>query len=69
LKCVLFSDFTTTATVSLYDISGKTVYSSEVKLNEGKNELDFNFNVPKGVMLLTIKNGKTNFGTSNIVFK
>ena len=69
VKCVLFSDFTTTATVSLYDISGKTVYSSEVKLNEGKNELDFNFNVPKGVMFLSITNGKTNFGTSKISFK
>jgi hypothetical protein len=69
VKCVLFSDVTTTATVSLYDISGKTVYSSEVKLNEGKNELDFNFSVPKGVMLLDIKNEKTSFGKSKIVFK
>ncbi len=69
VKCVLFSDITTTATVSLYDMTGKVVYSSNVKLNEGKNELDFNFNVPKGVMLLDIKNEKTSFGKSKIVFK
>jgi hypothetical protein len=69
VKCVLFSDVSTTANVSLYDISGKTVYNSEVKLKEGKNELDFNFNVPKGVMLLNIKNDKINFGTSKIFFK
>jgi hypothetical protein len=69
VKCVLFSDVTTTATVSLYDISGKMVYSSEVKLNEGKNELDFNFNVPKGVMFLSIKDKKFDYGTSKIFLK
>jgi PKD repeat protein len=69
VKCVLFSDAATTATVLLYDITGKVVFASEIKLNEGKNELDLNFNVPKGVMLLSIKNEKTNFGTSKIVFK
>jgi hypothetical protein len=69
VKCVLFSDVASTATVSLYDITGKVVHSSNVKLNEGKNELDFNFNVPKGVMLLDIKNEKTSFGKSKIVFK
>jgi choice-of-anchor A domain-containing protein len=69
VKCVLFSDVSATATVSLYDMTGKVVHSSNVKLNEGKNELDFNFNVPKGVMLLDIKNEKTSFGKSKIVFK
>ncbi len=69
VKCVLFSDVASTATVSLYDMTGKVVHSSNVKLNEGKNELDFNFNVPKGVMLLDIKNEKSSFGQSKIVFK
>ena len=69
VKCVLFSDASTTASVLLYDITGKVLYASDVKLNEGKNELDLNFNVPKGLMLLSIKNEKTNFGSSKIVFK
>jgi carbon monoxide dehydrogenase subunit G len=69
VKCVLFSDISTTATVSLYDITGKVVYASDVILNAGKNELDFNFNVPKGVLLFSIKNEKINFGQSKIIFK
>lgn len=69
VKCVLFSDDSTTATVLLYDITGKVLYASDVKLNEGKNELNLNFNVPKRLMFLSIKNEKTNFGTSKIVFK
>ncbi|MDD3003313.1 collagen-binding domain-containing protein [Flavobacterium sp.] len=69
VNCMLFSDSTTTATATLYDVSGKVIYSSEVKLKEGKNEFDFNFNVPTGIMFLNIKNDKTNFGTSKIFFK
>lgn len=69
VNCMLFSDSNTTATATLYDVSGKVIYSSQVKLKEGKNEFDFNFNVPTGIMFLSIKNDKTNFGTSKIFFK
>ncbi|RZL32743.1 MAG: T9SS type A sorting domain-containing protein, partial [Pedobacter sp.] len=62
-------DSNTTATATLYDVSGKVIYSNQVKLKEGKNEFDFNFNVPTGIMFLSIKNDKTNFGTSKIFFK
>lgn len=69
VNCMLYSDTNTTATVTLYDVSGKAIYSSQVKLTEGRNELDFNFNVPTGVMFFSIKSDKVDYGTSKIFFK
>ncbi|WP_432672122.1 collagen-binding domain-containing protein [Flavobacterium sp. SM2513] len=69
VNCMLYSDTNTTATATLYDVSGKAIYSSQVKLTEGRNELDFNFNVPSGVMFFSIKSDKVNYGTSKIFFK
>ena len=69
VNCMLYSDTNTTATVTLYDVSGKSIYSSQVKLTEGRNELDFNFNVPTGVMFFSIKSDKVDYGTSKIFFK
>jgi len=69
VKCMLFSETATNAKVSLYDISGKAIYTSDLKLKEGKNEFDFNFNVPTGVMFFNIKSDNVNYGTSKIFFK
>lgn len=69
VNCMLYSDTNTTATVTLYDVSGKAIYSSQVKLTEGRNELDFNFNLPTGVMFFSIKSDKVDYGTSKIFFK
>ena len=69
VNCMLYSDTNTTATATLYDVSGKAIYSSQVKLTEGRNELDFNFNVPTGVMFFSIKSDKVDYGTSKIFFK
>lgn len=69
VNCMLYSDTATTATATLYDVSGKAIYSSQVKLTEGRNELDFNFNVPTGVLFFSIKSDNVNYGTSKIFFK
>jgi choice-of-anchor A domain-containing protein len=69
VNCLLYSDAETTAKAILYDVSGKAIYSADVQLKEGKNELDFNFNVPTGVMFFSIKSEKVNYGTSKIFFK
>lgn len=69
VNCMLYSDNATTATATLYDVSGKAIYSSQVKLTEGRNELDFNFNVPTGVLFFSIKSKNVNYGTSKIFFK
>ena len=69
VNCMLYSDTNTTATATLYDVSGKAIYSSQVKLTEGRNELDFNFNLPTGVMFFSIKSDKVDYGTSKIFFK
>lgn len=69
VNCVLYSDANATAKASLYDISGKIIYSTDVKLKEGKNELDFNFNVPTGVLFFSVKTDTVDYGTSKIFFK
>ena len=51
------------------NVSGKSIYSTQVKLTEGRNELDFNFNVPTGVLFFSIKSENVNYGTSKIFFK
>lgn len=69
VNCMLYSDTTATANATLYDISGKVIYNSEVKLTAGKNELEFNFNVPTGVLFFSVKSDAVDYGTSKIFFK
>ena len=69
VNLLLFSQVDTEATVTLTDITGKTIYKENVNLNTGKNELDFNFKVKTGVMLLKVASKETNYGTSKIIFR
>ncbi|MFY9241435.1 MAG: SdrD B-like domain-containing protein, partial [Polaribacter sp.] len=52
VNMLLFSETDTEATITLTDITGKTIYKETAKLTKGKNELEFNFRVKPGVMLL-----------------
>ena len=69
VHCVLFSEDENDAKVTFHDINGKLVYSSSVKLKEGRNELQFDLNKPNGVLFLNIISSKTHFGTSRVLFK
>lgn len=69
VNCLLYSDVTTIATVNLHDITGKLIYSEPIQLEEGKNELEFNFDVPSGLTFFTIEGDTVNFGTSKIIFR
>ncbi len=69
LTTLLFSDTASKATVTLHDITGKLVYKGEVNLQEGRNELDFNFNVSPGIMLLNIATELHDFGTKKVIIK
>ncbi|PWH86438.1 choice-of-anchor A family protein [Brumimicrobium oceani] len=69
VKCVLYSQEESEADVTLYDITGKKVYSSTTKLVEGRNEIQFDINVPKGLLFFNISSGKTNYGTKRVLFK
>jgi hypothetical protein len=55
--------------VTLSDVTGKIIYTGAARLKEGQNELDFNFNVNPGVLLLNIRSEQVNFGTSKIIFR
>ena len=66
---LLFSDKAVDATVTLHDITGKIVYKGTISLQEGKNEIDLNFNVSPGIMLLNIATNEHNFGTTKMIFR
>jgi len=69
VNLLLFSETDTEATVTLADITGKVVYNQKVKLNTGKNELEFDFKVKTGVMLLQVTSPENDYGTSKIIFR
>jgi len=69
VNVLLFSKTDTEATVTLTDVTGKTIHKSKAQLTAGKNELEFDFKVKTGVYLLKVSSGKTNYGTSKIIFK
>lgn len=70
VNCLLYSDVATTATVTLHDITGKLIYSKPVNLEEGRNELEFNFgSMNSGMMFFNVTSPTANYGTSKVVFK
>ena len=69
VNLLLFSENDTEATVTLSDITGKIIYTGKANLNAGKNELDYNFKVKAGVMLLNIRSTEKDYGTSKIIFR
>jgi hypothetical protein len=69
VNLLLFSEADTEATVTLSDITGKIIYRSKANLNTGKNELEFDFKVKAGVMLLQVTSPETDYGTSKIIFR
>jgi hypothetical protein len=69
VNCTLFSDVSSKATITLFDITGKAIYKDSIDLSQGKNELNFNFKTKAGIMFLKINSPEINYGTSKIVFK
>ena len=69
VNLLLFSETDTEATVTLSDITGKVIYRKQTELTAGKNELEFNFKVKTGVMLLQVTSPENNYGTSKIIFR
>ncbi|PQJ77890.1 hypothetical protein BTO18_01240, partial [Polaribacter porphyrae] len=69
VKLQLFSKEASKATITLTDITGKVIYRVPAELSVGKNELDLNFNVKPGVMLLQITSEKHDYGTTKMIFR
>ena len=69
VNLLLFSETDTEASVTLSDITGKVIYRGKAQLNAGKNELEFDFKVKTGVMLLQVNSAAVNYGTSKIIFR
>jgi hypothetical protein len=69
VNVLLFSKTDSKATITLTDVTGKTIHKSTTDLTIGKNELDFNFNVKPGVYLLKVSSSEANYGTTKIIFR
>ena len=69
VNLLLFSETDTEATVTLSDVTGKVIYNQKVQLNAGKNELEFDFKVKTGVMLLQVTSPENDYGTSKLIFR
>jgi large repetitive protein len=69
VNLLLFSETDTEATVTLSDITGKIIYSAKRELTAGKNELEFDFKVKTGVMLLQVTSPESDYGTSKLIFR
>jgi hypothetical protein len=69
VKVTLFSELDSKATVTLTDITGKTIYKAPTELVRGKNELDFNFKVRPGIMFLKVSSTDTNYGVTKLLFR
>ncbi|MHB0755979.1 immunoglobulin-like domain-containing protein [Polaribacter sp. M15] len=69
VSLLLFSETDTEATVTLTDVTGKVIYNQKVQLNAGKNELDFDFKVKTGMMLLQVTSPENDYGISKIIFR
>ncbi|PQJ77889.1 collagen-binding domain-containing protein [Polaribacter porphyrae] len=69
VKLQLFSKETSKATITLTDITGKVIYRVPAELIRGKNELDLNFSVKPGVMLLKVTSQEHDYGTTKMIFR
>ena len=69
VNVLLFSKVDTEATISLYDVTGKQIYSAPARLTVGKNELDFSVFIKPGIMFLKVNSKEINYGTSKIIFR
>jgi hypothetical protein len=69
VNLLLFSETATQATITLSDITGKVIYRAKTQLTAGKNELDLDFKVKPGVMLLQVNTDSVNYGTSKVIFR
>ena len=69
VNLLLFSKNDTEATVTLTDVTGKTIHKSKAQLTIGKNELAFDFKVKTGIYLLKVSSSEATYGTTKIIFR
>ena len=56
LKINFYSEINEAAKISIFDINGKEIYSSDkIKINKGENNITLNNKVPQGIYLLNFK--------------
>ncbi len=69
VKTTLLSKISTKATLFLSDVTGKIIDRRVLEIKKGVNQLEFDFTVKSGLMLMKIMSSEVDYGTSKIVFK
>ncbi|MBW2962970.1 collagen-binding domain-containing protein [Mesonia aestuariivivens] len=69
LNCLLYSQSKTSATISIFDMAGKQVYTQQKNLVEGRNELRFTPEVGTGIYFLKINSDQSDYGVSKIMIQ
>ena len=68
LKTTLLSTNNTSAVITLFDLSGRVVYSKVKQISVGINKIDFNLD-KKGVFILKIISKDIDFGSSKVIIE
>jgi len=69
VKSSLISNVATKASLLLFDVTGKTVYSSIIDIKKGNNTFELNLTLKPGIIFMKVISSEVDFGTSKIVFK
>ncbi|WP_445749799.1 collagen-binding domain-containing protein [Polaribacter sp.] len=69
VNVLLHSKINTNATITLTDVTGKTIQKSAADLTIGKNELEFNFNVKSGIYLLKVSSSEATYGVTKLIIR
>ena len=68
-KNILFSDIKTKGQLVVLDITGKTIFTSEISIAKGKNEFHFNLNLSTGIKFVRIVSSQADFGIKKLIIK
>jgi hypothetical protein len=69
VNLMVYSDHDEEASINIYDVMGKLIYSEKVRLESGKNELRLEPGIVQGVNILRIESELTDYGTVKLIFQ
>lgn len=71
VKCLVYASQQTTATLEIRSLTGMLLYTSQVPVVEGRNELSFDFDArvkSSKMVFLTLSTPQNNYGTVKLMF-
>lgn len=72
VKCMIYSNHQTTATIEVRSLTGALLYSTQLPVVEGRNELSLDLDArvkASKFVFLTLTTNQQNFGTTKVIFE